>query len=131
MTKLDFFEESTPNDWRFVRHTDDIDDIVIGADCSHVFELPFVYEEVVADARAIYAQGLETLFVVPVTQDMVEELGGRSAIRIRLPASLTEAFDANLLDAYCQLEITTLDGETHYDKMRKLRVLKPLGAPID
>jgi hypothetical protein len=126
MSKLDLFKESTPTDWDFLENKEDIDEIIIGGSCTHTFELPFVYETTVKSSRVLYSQGLEVKLAIPVQPSMVQTLNERSIIYVYLPASFTSAFEETLLDAYCQLEITTLDGRTYYDQKHKLKVLKPL-----
>lgn len=126
MSKLSDFTEATPVVNDFLTDTVDADEIIIGGTCTHVFELPFIYDRVVKSARVIYKQGLEVKLTVDVKQSMIQIKGTSTNIYVFLPVVYTELFDKTLLDAYCQLEIITKDNKKLYDEPHKLRVLAPL-----
>jgi len=126
MSKLSKFTEATPTVNDFLEDTVDTDEIVIGGTCTHIFELPFIYDQVVKSARVIYKQGLEVKLTVEVKDSMVQIKGTRSVIYVYLPKIYTLLFDKTILDAYCQLEIVTKDNSTLYDEPHKIKVLAPL-----
>lgn len=127
MGKLEFFTETVPTDhtWNPL-HLEATDSIVIGGCCTHTFELPFPYEEVVESAKVVYKQGLEVKLVIPVRPAMVQTFNRKSVIYVYLPAEYTDVFEYNALDVKCQIEFTLHNGKRKFGDEYDLKVLKPL-----
>ena len=128
MSRLTDFTETKLTDSNFLIDTVDTDEIVIGGTCTHTFELPFIYLDVVKSARVTYKQNLEVVLSLEIKDSMVHIVGSRSVIYVYLPKIYTELFDASILDTFCQLEIITKDNEILYDDPHKIKVIKPLSS---
>ena len=118
-----------------------IDDIVIGADCTQVFNLPFVFSEYVDSVAVLYKQGLELLLVKETCNNCsfsecpfgkcindfdVTEHETWSTLEVHLSPTETASFDKNCLDTHVQLKITTKNGNIVYGMPYKLNIRCPL-----
>ena len=105
-----------------------VDEIIIGASCKHVFKIPFSYTSIVESGIVIYSQGVDTIFAIEITKDMVYENYDESVIVVKLPVSKTLLFSEDKAgnSTKCQLKLLLKTGETSYDKPYKLKVFKPL-----
>lgn len=132
MTILDNFTDTHNSDNRFEFINDDNTDIIVpGANCEHVFELPFSYKGNIDGCFVIYKQGLEVIhthfvnYYRDVTDYEVDE-NPRCIIRVKLDTEITSKFKSTLLDTFAQLKFSTSDGELLYGDIHHIWVKKPL-----
>ena len=68
------FSKTTHPDNRFeFLPKEKVDEIIIGASCKHVFKIPFSYKSIVESGEVIYSQGVDTVFAIKITEDMIEK----------------------------------------------------------
>ena len=123
------FSKTTHPDNRFeFLPKEKVDEIIIGASCKHVFKIPFSYTSIVESGKVIYSQGVDTVFAIEITEDMIKECCDESVIIVKLPVSKTRLFSEDKAgnSTKCQLRLLLKTDETSYDKPHKLRVFKPL-----
>ena len=123
------FSKTTHPDNRFeFLPKENVDEIIIGASCKHVFKIPFSYKSIVESGVVIYSQGVDTSFAIEITKDMVHEDYDESVIVVKLPVSKTLLFSEDKAgnSTKCQLKLLLKTDETYYDKPYKLKVFKPL-----
>ena len=123
------FSKTTHPDNRFeFLPKENVDEIIIGASCKHVFKIPFSYSSIVESGVVIYSQGVNTSFAIEITEDMIEKGCDERVIIVKLPVSKTLLFSEDKAgnSTKCQLKLLLKTGETSYDKPYKLRVFKPL-----
>lgn len=123
------FSKTTHPDNRFeFLPKEKVDEIIIGASCKHVFEIPFSYNSIVESGVVIYSQGVDTSFAIEITEDMIAEGCDERVIIVKLPVSKTLLFSEDKAgnSTKCQLKLLLKTGETSYDKPYKLKVFKPL-----
>lgn len=127
MSIFDNFTETTNSDNRacFLK-CDEQDEVVIGASCTHMFKLPFKYNDYALDMRIIYKQGLTVLFEKYPQDCELDE--SETLITLRLTPPETRKFKANGLDAHVQLKFYTREGEKLYNLPSKLKVIPTLEA---
>ena len=126
------FSKTTRPDNRFeFLPKENVDEIIIGASCKHVFKIPFSYSSIVESGVVIYSQGVDTTFAIEITKDMIKEDYDESVIMVKLPVSKTLLFSEDKAgnSTKCQLKLLLKTGETSYDKPYKLKVFKPLDIP--
>lgn len=117
---------SPDNRHRDCGYRDETDEIIIGATCTHMFQIPARWEGFIQSGTVIYNQGLEFKFAKAITDDMVKEYPGFTIITVKLSPEDTKKFKYSCLDTNCQLKIVDYNNEVLFDDVRKLRVLKPL-----
>lgn len=123
------FSKTTHPDNRFeFLPKEKVDEIIIGASCKHVFKIPFSYNSIVESGVVIYSQGVDTIFAIEITKDMVHEDYDESVIVVKLLANKTLLFSEDKAgnSTKCQLKLLLKTGEISYDKPYKLKVFKPL-----
>ena len=123
------FSKTTHPDNRFeFLPKENVDEIIIGASCKHVFKIPFSYNSIVKSGVVIYSQGVNTSFAIEITEDMIEKGCDERVIIVKLPVSKTRLFSEDKAgnSTKCQLRLRLKTDETFYDKPYKLRVFKPL-----
>ena len=124
------FSKTTHPDNRFeFLPKENVDEIIIGASCKHVFKIPFSYNSIVESGVVIYSQGVDTNFTIKITEDMIIKEGyDESVIVVKLPEIKTLLFSEDKAgnSTKCQLKLLLKTGETSYDKPYKLKVFKPL-----
>ena len=123
------FSKTTHPDNRFeFLPKEKVDEIIIGASCKHVFKIPFSYTSIVESGVVIYSQGVDTVFAIEITEDMIEEGCDERIIIVKLPISKTLLFSEDKAgnSTKCQLKLLLKTDETFYDKPYKLKVFKPL-----
>lgn len=125
------FSKTTRPDNRFeFLPKEKVDEIIIGASCKHVFKIPFSYTSIVESGVVIYSQGVDTIFAIEITKDMIKEKEcyDESVIVVKLPAPTTLLFSEDKAgnSTKCQLKLLLKTGDTFYDKPYKLKVFKPL-----
>ena len=123
------FSKTTHPDNRFeFLPKENVDEIIIGASCKHVFKIPFSYNSIVESGEVIYSQGVNTNFTIKITEDMIKECCDESVIVVKLPEIKTLLFSEDKAgnSTKCQLKLLLKTGETSYDKPYKLKVFKPL-----
>ena len=123
------FSKTTHPDNRFeFLPKENVDEIIIGASCKHVFKIPFSYNSIVESGVVIYSQGVNTSFAIEITEDMIEKGCDERVIIVKLPVSKTLLFSEDKAgnSTKCQLKLLLKTGETSYDKPYRLKVFKPL-----
>lgn len=128
MSKLDKFQPTTYSDNRFkTLDLDKIDDIIIGASCTHIFHLGFRYSEYVKSSKIIYKQGFETVLVkYPKDYKLEETPNGHTFLTVVLTPEETLKFRQTLLSTKVQMQVVNVDGETLYNIATNLLVRAPL-----
>lgn len=128
---LDGFTETTnpDNRFNFLKESTD-EEVIIGGDCVHVFELDFLYSQIVASAEIIYRQGLNNILTfsgkdkdVEIIEDI---LHNKSYISLHLTSEDTLKFKETLLEAFAQVKLKTVFGQILYTDIKKVKIHKPL-----
>lgn len=126
------FDNYTPtinSDNRFKRlEIDKEDEIIIGGTCTHIFILPFKYSTYVVNSKILYKQGLDTVLEKYPVDYILEEDDekGKTILKLKLSTQDTNLFRETLLDSFVQMRIETVNNETLYNKMSRLKVYKPI-----
>jgi len=105
-------------------------EIVIGADCTHVFELDFLYSALVETAEILYRQGLTNTIVFSSYSQNVsiieDSASGNSYITVHLTPVDTKLFRDSILNTFTQLKLTLKDNSTIYTDKQKVIIKKPI-----
>ena len=112
---LENFTETQFSDNRPVIEEEERDGIVRGATCTHIFELPFVYNDGFAESvSVIYTQGLKKVLTKNITIIPAQtEAEKSSTVTLTLsPEETLGYFEQTLLDVYVQLKVVTKATET-------------------
>lgn len=134
MSKLRYFTETNinSNTGIFLPVIYNFDEIVIGANCVHIFRLPFSeandkeYLSQIEKIECIYKQGTTMLVILVQPENLVHDNISYVA-EVNLTAEQTNQFKPDsLLDLVCQLKITLLDGTIWYDRLNKVRTITPI-----
>lgn len=121
-----FSINSLPDNKHSFLPEEQVDEIVIGASCRHVFKIDCKYSEAVSEGSVIYRQG-DFGFIIPITQDMVREDALSSIIIVTLSPATTLGFRRNGITAKCQLKLTMkTDGFVAYDDWHELKIYEGL-----
>ena len=134
MNILENFTDTYNSDNRFEFSNDDNTDIIVpGADCDHIFELPFSYRGNISSCLVIYKQGLEVIHThfVNYNNDVLDDEYSEHPsckIRVHLTPEITIKFKSTLLNTYAQLKMTTDNEEPEllYGDIHHIWVRKPL-----
>ena len=129
MGVLDNFIETTNSDNRFeFCNQDRTEEIIIGGDVTHVYELPFIYSSIIESGSIIYQQGLERKWSFTIADNMIIEnpAEGVSYIRLHLNPEITGQFKKTILTTYSQVKLRTVTGEIIFDKPHKIIVRNTL-----
>lgn len=134
MSKLRYFTETNinSNTGIFLPVVHNFDKIVIGANCVHVFRLPFSeandkeYLSQIEKIECIYKQGTTMLAILLQPENLIHDDISYVA-EVNLTAEQTSLFKSDsLLDLVCQLKITLLDGTILYNRLNKVRAITPI-----
>lgn len=130
MSKLDVFTPTKYSDNRvIVLPEEKIDDIIIGATCTHIFHLGFKYSEYVKSSKVIYKQGLDVILTkYPISYNLEETKYGTTFLTLVLTPEDTIKFRDAHLTTTVQIQITNVNGETLYNIPSKLIVKEPLSV---
>ena len=130
MGVLDSYTQTIISDNRhkFIDSNEDKDEIIIGGSCTNTFELPFLYSKYIKDGEIIYKQGLNIVFEMPISLDMIKEKESCpfSIVQVNLSPSQTSLFEDTVLDTFCQLKLIDVNDNVMFDEPHKLKVITPL-----
>lgn len=128
MSKLDNFKPTSYSDNRYkTLDMEKVDDVIIGATCTHIFHLGFKYSTYVKSSKIIYKQGIETVLIkYPEDYKIRETEHDHTFLTIVLSPEDTLKFRQTPLSTQVQMQIVTADGETLYNLATELRVKNPL-----
>lgn len=133
MSKLDnFIPTNGVNNKTDFLSIDDTDEIIRGASCTHVFRLPFSFNNVAVYglSKIIYKQRLEVILVKDITEDMVFTMGDKTVVKVELSPLDTLRFYDTVMDAFCQVRICTKNNKILYDEAHKIKVITPLETEV-
>lgn len=129
MSFLDNFTETENSDNRFkCLHIDDIDEIIIGGTCTHIFTVPFIYSDYVQSAEIFYKEGLTLILTKTDSNFTIEEDAekGISTITLVLTPEDTLLFKRSYLNTNVQMKILNKDGQVLYNVPNRIVVRAPL-----
>ena len=105
---------------------DELDTVVIGADCTHLFKFKLHLKNCLQAIKVRYAQGLSTILQKDIPAQHLAYTAHETIFQVKLSPEETTLFRETLLDSSVQAEFTLLNDKKIYSDVFSLNVVKPL-----
>lgn len=119
---LENFTPTTSSDNRPLARQADIEGIVRGATCIHMFKLPIDTEEDIKEYKVSYKQGLHTILEKSANDCELEASDLGIFARVLVSPEESRLFNAYNKYTFVQIAIMLLDDTITYSDMYRLKV---------
>lgn len=123
------FRPTTNPDNRFTKLDclgDELDTIVIGADCTHLFKFKLHLKNCLQAIKVKYTQGLSVILQKDIPVERLVYTAHETIFQAKLNSEETALFRETLLNSSVQAEFTLVNNQKIYSDVFSLNVVKPL-----
>lgn len=123
------FRPTTNPDNRFTKLDclgDELDTLVIGADCTHLFKFKLHLKNCLQAIKVKYTQGLSVILQKDIPVEHLVYTAHETIFQVKLNSEETALFRETLLNSSVQAEFTLVNNQKIYSDVFSLNVVKPL-----